>query len=132
MVSVAGSISSAVTRAWNVLAERVVQSPSQPRRLAGLEALHVGHVELDRLGRYLAVTALVGACLLTSAWSRIDLRRTSMQLDRADAAFESARAEHARLRLELATLQDPSNLHHAAAELALQPTTAIVDVPAAP
>ncbi len=101
---------------------------AQPRRLAGLDALHVGHVELDRLGRYLVVAAFVGACLLVSAWSRIDLRRTSMQLHRTEAAFASARSEHARLRLELATLQDPSHLQQAATQLELQPAAHIVDL----
>lgn len=119
---------STATRAWQEVTTRVVTPRVAPRRLAGLEAMHVGHIEIDRLGRYIVVIGLVAACLMVGAWLRIDLRRTSMQLDRADAAFEAARAEHARLRLELATLQDPSHLHRVAAQLALQPGATIVDV----
>ena len=118
------------SRTWTLgraLSARVLRA--RPTRLAGLEALHVGHVEVDRLGRYLAVAALVAACLLVNAWSRSDLRRTSMDLDLAAARFENARAEQARLRLQLATLRDPARLDLAADQLLLTAPAAVVDLP---
>lgn len=120
------AITSTALRAWQAV------SPSIPRpapaRLAGLDASHKGHVEIDRLGRYLAVFALVGACLLISAWSRIDLRRTSVELHHAAGAYERAQAENARLQLELATLRDPTRLQQAAVPLGLVSTVPVVDL----
>ncbi|MCK6503316.1 cell division protein FtsL [Myxococcota bacterium] len=120
------AIASTAQRAWQAV------TPALPRpvpaRLAGLDASHQGHVEIDRLGSYLAIFALVGACLLISAWSRIDLRRTSVELHRAAAAYESAQAENARLQLELATMRDPSRLQQAALPLGLVPNVPVVDL----
>ena len=115
-------------RAWQAVAPAA--SRAFPTRLAGIDASHAGHVELDRLGRYLAVFALGGACLLINVWSRIDLRQTSVELHRAAASFELARAENARLQLELATLRDPTRLHHAATTLGLDRTVPVVQIPA--
>lgn len=122
------ALASSAVRAWQAVAPTVARPA--PTRMAGLEAGHHGHVEIDRLGRYIAVFALIGACLLISVWSRIDLRRTSVDLHRAAAAYDTARAENARLQLELATLRDPTRLHQASTTLGLVGTVPVVDLAA--
>ncbi len=131
------AITRGLTTAWSrsasvvqSLAERTATGRRAPARLAGLDAHHSGHVEVNRLGRFLAALAFVAACLLVSTWSRIDLRRTSLQLHQAEEAFDASRAEHARLRMELASLQAPAQLDAVATDLTLEPATSVVKVPA--
>jgi len=114
-------------RAWNAVATTTAPRTA-PARLAGLDALHAGHIEVDRLGRYLAVAALVCASLMIYAWSRIDLRQTSVDQADTNRAFESARDENARLRLELATLRDPARLQLVAADMQLDNSVRLVDL----
>jgi hypothetical protein len=67
--------------------------------------------------------------MLLSTWSRIDLRETAVALDRSQRAYATATAEATRLRLELATLEDPAWLAQAAETLHLDRTVPVVDVP---
>ena len=120
-------LAATASRAWDAVTTTAPRAA--PTRLAGLDARHVGHIEVDRLGRYLAVAALVCASLLINAWSRIDLRQTSVDLATANRSFKTARAENARLRLELATLRDPARLQEVATTLDLDATAVVVDVP---
>lgn len=87
-------------------------------------------LEVTRLGRYVSVVALLAACAMLSAWSRIDLVETSAALGSAEARLEAAQADRARLRLEVAALTDPTRLSRTAEALGLTAEVAVVDVPA--
>ena len=96
---------------------------------APIRTAEAGGIELSNLWRYLAVALLVGACALLSAWSRVDLVETSYGLDQADARLAEARADRARLDLELATLKDPAWLIRAAGELSLSDSVPVKGAP---
>ena len=87
-----------------------------------------GDVELSSLGGYALMIGIMAACMLLSAWSRIDLRETAVALDRSEHAYDAAQAETSRLQLELSTLEDPAWLTQTAANLSLQSNVAIVDM----
>lgn len=123
------TLATTVARAWQAVLPPSPATTTAPR-LVDADAQHLGHVELDRLVRYLAAFMLVLACLMISAWSRIDMRRTSVDLHTAAAAHASATAEKARLELELSTLVDPLHLSVASQSLGLVPATTFTDVPA--
>ncbi len=86
-------------------------------------------VELTRIASYIMVIALMACCMLLSTWSRIDLRETAVALDRSERAYITAQAEATRLRLELATLEDPAWLSTAIKSLELDNTVPVIDVP---
>lgn len=87
-----------------------------------------GDVELSSLGGYALMIGIMAACMLLSAWSRIDLRETAVALDRSEHAYDAAQAETSRLQLELSTLEDPAWLTQTAANLSLQSGVPIVDM----
>jgi cell division protein FtsL len=87
-----------------------------------------GDVELSSLGGYALMIGIMAACMLLSAWSRIDLRETAVALDRSEHAYGAAQAETSRLQLELSTLEDPAWLTQTAANLSLQSGVPIVDM----
>jgi len=89
-------------------------------------------IELTRIASYIMVIALLACCMLLSTWSRIDLRETAVGLDRSEQALETAQAEGTRLRLELATLEDPAWLSRAVSSLQLDRTVPVIDVPPTP
>lgn len=108
---------------------------AQPRVLnvpgnRGVKVLVPHEVELSQLSRYVGIAALAGLCSLLWAWSRIDLRKTAVSLDLAERQYDSARAEQARLKLELATLRDPARLERVGATLYLDREVPVVVVPA--
>ena len=74
------------------------------------------------------VIALMAACMLLRAWSRIDLRETAVALDRSERAYTATLAETTRLELELSTLEDPVWLSQTANNLSLQTTVPVVDL----
>ncbi len=90
--------------------------------------MNSGDVELSSLGGYALVILIMAACMLLSAWSRIDLRETAVALDRSERDYSAAQAETSRLKLELSTLEDPAWLHQTANELSLQPTVPVVEM----
>jgi hypothetical protein len=89
-------------------------------------------IELTRIASYVMVIALLACCMLLSTWSRIDLRETAVALDRSEQAHATAQAEGTRLRLELATLEDPAWLSRAVSSLKLDRTVLVIDVPPTP
>jgi cell division protein FtsL len=89
-----------------------------------------GDVELSSLGGYALMIGIMAACMLLSAWSRIDLRETAVALDRSERAHSAARAETSRLQLELSTLGDPAWLTQTATNLSLQSGVPIVEMTA--
>jgi len=89
-----------------------------------------GDVELSSLGGYALMIGIMAACMLLSAWSRIDLRETAVALDRSERAHAAARAETSRLQLELSTLEDPAWLTQTATNLSLQSGIPIVEMTA--
>lgn len=105
--------------------------PSRPALVAPVSpVLHgSGGLEIRFLWRYVAVAALMAACALLSAWSRVDLVETAVALDRTRASLSRAAAEQERLELELATLTDPHHLRAASTTLAFEGAASIVDVP---
>ncbi len=90
--------------------------------------LDTGEVELSSLGGYALMILIMAACMLLSAWSRIDLRETAVALDRSEREYAAAQAETSRLNLELSTLEDPAWLAHTADELNLEPTVPVVEM----
>ncbi len=102
------------------------QAQFGPRPIEG------GDVELNRLGGYAMVIALMAGCMLLSAWSRIDLRETAVALDRSERAYTATLAETTRLELELSTLEDPAWLTQSANDLSLQTTVPVVDLTQTP
>ena len=88
-------------------------------------------LEVTHLGRYIGVIVLVTACAMLSAWSRIDLIETSAALGSAESRLDAARAEHARLTLERASLTDPGRLGAASDALGLRADVPVVALPAA-
>lgn len=121
------ALAATAVRAWQAVLPSSAGTTTAPR-LVDAEAEHLGHVELDRLFRYLGAFLLVGLCLMTSAWSRIDMRRTAVDLHIAGASHESAYAEQARLELELATLIDPLHLGQASQAIGLVPAQTVTDI----
>ena len=87
-----------------------------------------GDVELSSLGGYALVILIMAACMLLSAWSRIDLRETAVALDRSERDYAAAQAETSRLKLELSTLEDPAWLNKTANEMSLQSTVTVVEM----
>ncbi|MCB9779992.1 MAG: hypothetical protein H6742_15615 [Alphaproteobacteria bacterium] len=123
----AGQLRERATATWAHVADVVPRNA--PRHMVGLDSHHTGHVELPLFARYAMVGMLLVVCLLVNAWSRIDIRQTSLAVYDAEVELQRARAENARLRLELASLQDPAALSVAAEQLELASDVAIVDVP---
>ncbi|MAY80948.1 MAG: hypothetical protein CL930_09220 [Deltaproteobacteria bacterium] len=103
-----------------------VDSQSAPRYSPA--SVEPNGVELNRLGGYAMVIALMAGCMLLSAWSRIDLRETAVALDKSERAYTTALAESTRLKLELSTLEDPAWLTESATNLSLQATVPVVDL----
>jgi hypothetical protein len=97
--------------------------------LHGSSSVAGGGLEIRFLWRYVAVAALMAACALLSAWSRVDLVETAVALDQSRASYAEATAEQERLQLELATLTDPHHLRAASAALAFEGAAHVVDVP---
>jgi hypothetical protein len=97
----------------------------------GPKEINSGGIELSRIASYVMVIALLACCMLLSAWSRIDLRETAVSLDRSERDLSGAQAEGTRLRLELATLEDPAWLSTAADSLQLDRDVRVIDVPPA-
>lgn len=97
--------------------------------LHGASANAAGGLEIRFLWRYVAVAALMAACALLSAWSRVDLVETAVALDQTRDQFAEATAEQERLQLELATLTDPHHLRTASTALAFEGAVHVVDVP---
>jgi len=87
-----------------------------------------GGLEIRFIWRYIAVAALMAACALLSAWSRVDLVETAVALDQTRSSFARASAEQERLQLELASLTDPHALRAAGDSLAFVGTVSIIDV----
>ena len=87
-----------------------------------------GGLEIRFIWRYIAVGALMAACALFSAWSRVDLVETAVALDQTRDRFARASAEQERLQLELASLTDPHALRVAGESLAFDATVSIIDV----
>ncbi len=106
--------------------------PAEENTQFGPRPLGGGDVELNRLGGYAMVIALMAACMLLSAWSRIDLRETAVALDRSERAYTATLAETTRLELELSTLEDPVWLSQTANNLSLQTTVPVVDLTQTP
>ena len=102
------------------------QTQFGPRPIEG------GDVELNRLGGYAMLIALMAGCMLLSAWSRIDLRETAVSLDRSERAYTATQAETTRLELELSTLEDPAWLTQTANNLSIQTTVPVVDLTRTP
>ena len=98
----------------------------------GPRPIEGGDVELNRLGGYAMVIALMAGCMLLSAWSRIDLRETAVALDRSERAYTATLAETTRLELELSTLEDPAWLSQTADNLSLQTTVPVIDLTQTP
>lgn len=122
-----------ITRPWTSSpteeAKTVDQRPKQPDPPSVRpRLLNSGDVELSSLGGYALVILIMAACMLLSAWSRIDLRETAVALDRSERDYSAAQAETSRLKLELSTLEDPAWLHQTANELSLQPTVPVVEM----
>lgn len=122
-----------ITRRWSSssaeAAEPVVQSEQAPNRTAvRSRLLDTGDVELSSLGGYALVILIIAACMLLSAWSRIDLRETAVALDRSERDYAAAQAETSRLKLELSTLEDPAWLHQTASEMGLEPTVPVIEM----
>ena len=110
-------------------AKTAVQTPTKPDHTPVRQRLlDTGDVELSSLGGYALVILIMAACMLLSAWSRIDLRETAVALDRSEREYSAAQAETSRLKLELSTLEDPAWLTQTAHELSLQPTVPVVDM----
>ena len=104
--------------------------PSRPALVAPIPpVLQGGGLEIRFLWRYVAVAALMAACALLSAWSRVDLVETAVALDQTRASLSRAAAEQDRLQLELATLTDPHHLRSASTTLAFEGAVSVVDVP---
>ena len=103
-------------------------SKTQNPKFAPKEIENSG-IELSRIASYVMVIALLACCMLLSTWSRIDLRETAVALDRSEQAYAAAQAEGTRLRLELATLEDPAWLSKAVDSLELDRTVPVVDIP---
>lgn len=122
-----------ITRRWSSSspedAEPVVQpQPAQGRAAVRDRLIDTGDVELSSLGGYALVILIMAACMLLSAWSRIDLRETAVALDRSERDYAAAQAETSRLKLELSTLEDPAWLHKTASEMALEPTVPVIEM----
>ena len=122
-----------ITRQWTSStteeAKPVVASPAsaEPQTVRP-RLVDSGDVELSSLGGYALVILIMAACMLLSAWSRIDLRETAVALDRSERDYAAAQAETSRLKLELSTLEDPAWLHKTANELSLQPTVPVIEM----
>lgn len=120
----------AAPRPWSRLIgaaqPRVLNLPGNKR----VNVLVPQEVELSQLTRYVGIAALAGVCALMWAWSRIDLRKTAVALDLSERQYDAARAEQARLNLELATLRDPARLERVGAALNLDREVPVVVVPA--
>lgn len=102
---------------------------SRPALVAPVSpVLQGGGLEIRFLWRYIAVAALMAACALLSAWSRVDLVETAVALDQSRARYAEAAAEQERLQLELATLTDPHHLRAASTSLAFEGAASVVDV----
>lgn len=105
------------------------KADSKPRAVSP-RITQSGDVELSSLGGYALMIGIMAACMLLSAWSRIDLRETAVALDRSERAHSAARAETSRLQLELSTLEDPAWLTQTATNLSLQSGIPIVEMTA--
>jgi cell division protein FtsL len=122
-----------ITRPWTSSpteeASPVDRSPVEPEPpVVKPRLLDTGEVELSSLGGYALMILIMAACMLLSAWSRIDLRETAVALDRSEREYSAAQAETTRLKLELSTLEDPAWLAHTADELNLESTVPVVEM----
>lgn len=91
-------------------------------------SVETGGIELSHLSGYAFIIVLMAGVMLLSAWSRIDRRETAVALDRSEKAYIAALAESSRLKLEVATLEDPAWLAHAANSLSLDSSVPVVDM----
>lgn len=81
-------------------------------------------MRLAALLRYAVYALLLVASLMFYVWSRVDVRASAAELDRAAARYETLQAEQERLQLELATRRDLGRLGRAGAAMGL-----VSDVP---
>ena len=94
-----------------------------------VDDLHHGNTELAYLRSYLIVVAILIMCGLVHAKNRLDKRETSMAIESARSKVTVAKAERARLHLELATLQDPDVLRSASEQIGMDSRPKVVDLP---
>jgi len=100
-----------LTRAW-------VGYPSRP--FVGLS--------LTGVVRYLAYATLLIASLMFYTWSRVDVRATAAELERAQIELSSLRTDQDRLSLELATRRDLARVSTASASMALAADVDVVEI----
>jgi hypothetical protein len=93
-----------------------------------VDALHGGGLELSNLSGYFIVVLLLVVCGLIHASNRVDRRETSMDIEATRAKLGVAIAEQERLKLELATLQDPENLRLASQAVGMDSRPKVIDL----
>lgn len=94
-----------------------------------VDNLHGGGLELSNLSGYFIVVLLLVVCGLIHASNRVDRRETSMDIEATRAKLGVAIAERERLKLELATLQDPENLRLASQAVGMDARPKVIDLP---
>lgn len=100
--------------------------PAEPRPV---DTLHGGGLELSHLSGYFFVVVLLVFCGLIHASNRLDRRETAMAIESTRVRLGAAIAEQERLRLELATLQDPENLRLAGESVGIVARPKVIDLP---
>ena len=100
-----------LTRAW-------VGYPNRP--FVGLS--------LTGVVRYLAYGALLIASLMFYTWSRVDVRATAADLERAQFELSELRTEQDRLDLELAMRRDLARVDGATDDLRVVSSVQVVDL----
>ena len=68
-------------------------------------------LRLAALARYVVYALLLVASLMFYVWSRVDVRASAAELDRAADRYAALEAEQERLQLELATRRDLGRLN---------------------
>ena len=104
------------------------ERPAEPRPV---DTLHGGGLELSNLSGYFIVVLLLVICGLIHASNRLDRRETAMAIEAARVTLGHALAEQERLKLELATLQDPENLRIASEAVGITARPKVIDLPPA-
>lgn len=94
----------------------------------GVEAPASGMRWLLGLARYVVYALLLIASLMFYVWSRVDVRASAANLDRATMKLSAAQAEQERLVLELASRRDLARLRDAGLAMGLVSGVALVDI----